>query len=432
MTPTNGRTMTEKMLARAAGIASCKAGDLVRPDPAWVIVHDGYVESLYKELSALGYRRIARPQRMAFVTDHDVIYTTTRAAERGAANRRIAAEWQVGHFSDAGRDGHGHLYPMESGMVQPGSFVFAYDMHCTNFGAIGAFALGVLGEISVVAATGSLTVQVPGAVRVRLDGRFAPGVHARDLGFKLSHALTSGQIPVEYDARVFEFCGPAVDAMSVAARVGLCNTLTEIGVAHTLFPPMTYRNEPCPELAGLVGDEDADYEATIDWNLSELVPQVALPGSPDNAATVETVAGQAIDQAYLGSCGSAMYEDFRDAAQFLRGKSLSPRVRMVVVPGTIEIARRLTDDGILEVFIDAGATVLPPGCGPCAGGRSSLLAPGEVSISTAATNNHGRMGAATSRAYLASPLTVAASAVAGEIVAPLPWPGDGTASLEIS
>ncbi|MBA2963526.1 MULTISPECIES: 3-isopropylmalate dehydratase large subunit [Ramlibacter] len=413
-------TMAEKMLARAAGLAACKAGDMLQPEPDAVIVHDGYVESLYKELSGLGYRRISRPERMAFVTDHDVIYTTPRVAERGLANRRIAREWRVGHFSDVGQNGHGHLFPMETGMVRPGHVVFAYDPHCTNFGAIGALALGVLGEICVVAATGTLLTQVPGSVRVTLTGAWRPGVHARDLGFALSHALTSGRLAAPYDGRVFEFCGPAVEAMPIASRVGLCNTLTEIGALSVLFPPMTLDGRPVPELASLVGDDDAGYEADVGWDLSALEPQVALPGAPDKAAPLASVADQRIDHAYIGSCGSAMYEDFSEAAAFLRGRSLAPGVRMVVVPGTTRIARRLSDDGVLQVFLDAGASVLPPGCGPCAGGRTGQLAAGEVSISTAATNSAGRMGSPTSLAYLASPLTVAASAVAGRITAPHP------------
>lgn len=415
-------TMAEKVLARASGVPACKAGDMLQPDADCVIVHDGYVESLYKDLTGLGYRRITRPERMAFVTDHDVIYTTPRVAERGLANRRIAREWRIGHFSDAGQNGHGHLFPMETGMVRPGMFVFAYDPHCTNFGAIGALAFGVLGEISVVAATGTLLTQVPPTVRVTLTGALRPGVHGRDLGFALCQALTSGRLGAAYDGRVFEFAGPAVDAMPVATRVALCNTLTEVGALSVVFPPMSLDGRPVAELAALAGDADADYEATIEWSLSDLDPQVALPGAPDKAASLASVAGQRIDHAYIGSCGSAMYEDFSEAAAFLRGKSLAPGVRMVVVPGTTRVARRLADDGVLQVFLDAGATVLPPGCGPCAGGRTGLLAPGEVSISTAATNSAGRMGSPTSLAYLASPLTVAASAVAGRIADPQPIP----------
>jgi 3-isopropylmalate/(R)-2-methylmalate dehydratase large subunit len=412
------RTMTQKILARACGLPDCQVGDMVTPQADGVFVHDGYLESLYKELTALGYRRIVHPERVSVVTDHDVIYTTPRAAERGAANRRIVREWRIGRFSDVGQDGHGHVFPMEKGTVRAGMFIFSYDPHCTNFGAVGALALGMLGEISVVAATGTAAIQVPPAVRVRLDGRFQPGVHARDLGFALSGALTSGRLAAPYDGRVFEFCGPAVDGMPVATRVALCNTLTEIGAASVLFPPVTFDGKPVAALADLAGDPDAPYEASIEWDLSDLVAQAALPGAPDNAVPLADVAGLRIDSAYLGSCGSAMYEDFAASAVYLRGRTLAPGVRMVVVPGTARVAQRLADDGILRIFTEAGATVLPPGCGPCAGGRTGQLAEGEVSISTAATNSAGRMGSPKSLAYLASPLTVVASAAHGRITDP--------------
>lgn len=411
-------TMTEKMLARASALESCCAGDLIHPDPAIVIIHDGYIETAYKELSGIGYKRITNPERVAFITDHDVIYTSQRVAEKARANRRIAKEWRAGHFSDAGQNGHGHIFPMEIGMVEPGMFLIAYDMHCSTFGAIGAYALASGNETSVVLATGSLMTEVPRAFRIRLAGEFKPGVHARDLGFRLAHSFTSGERDLPYDSRVFEFTGPGARSMPVAARVALCNTLTEIGAAHVLFPPIRYTGEPIPELDWLEGDADANYEAEFELRLDTLTPQVALPGAPDNAAAIEDVTGRPIDHAYLGSCGSAMYEDFSAAAELMKGQTLAPGVRMAVVPGTTQIARRLADEGILQIFIDAGATVLPPGCGPCAGGRSGMLAAGEVSISTAATNSAGRMGAPTSEAYLGSPLTVAASAISGRITDP--------------
>lgn len=411
-------TMAEKALARAAGRASARAGDMVEPDPALVIIHDGYVETAHRQLSSIGYRRITNPERVVFVTDHDVIYTTPRAAERARTNRRVAAEWRIGRFFDAGQGGHGHIFPMESGLVRPGMFLFAYDMHSTNFGAIGAMAPAVGPDIVVVLATGTLLTEVPRSIRVDLAGAFRPGVHPRDLGFRLAHEIKEGRLACPYDNRVVEFGGPAVEAMPVATRVGLCNTLTEIGVANTLFPPTTFGGEAVPDLAHLRADPDAEYETRIALRLDELGPQVALPGAPENAVDVAEVAGRPIDHAYIGSCGSSMYEDFVAAFQAMRGRPLASGVRLVLVPGSTRIAQRLAAEGLAQGFADAGAILLPPGCGPCAGGRSGLLAPGEVSISTAATNTPGRMGAADSLAYLGSPLTVAASAVAGRIVDP--------------
>jgi len=409
-------TMIEKMLARASGADAVRAGEVVYPDPELVIIHDGYVESAWKELSGIGYRRITNPERVVFVTDHDVIYTTPRLAERAAANRRIARDWRVGRFFDAGQGGHGHIFPMETGLVRPGMFLFAYDMHCSNFGALGVCALAVGPEIVAVLATGTLLTEVPQTLRLTLSGDWRPGVHPRDLGFRLGQELTTGARDAAYDGRVVEFAGPAVGGLSMAARVGLCNTLTEIGAAHTLFPPMTPAGAPV--LAELESDPGAVFESEIAIDLDAMTPQVALPGAPENAVNVGEAAGRRIDHAYIGSCGSSMYEDFVAAAAIMRGQRVAAGVRLVLVPGSVGIAQRLAEEGLTRQLTDAGAILLPPGCGPCAGGRSGMLAPGEVSISTAATNHTGRMGAPTSEAYLGSPLTVAASAVAGRIVDP--------------
>jgi 3-isopropylmalate/(R)-2-methylmalate dehydratase large subunit len=409
-------TMAEKLLAKAAGRSNVKPGDVISPDPTLVILHDGYVETAHRQLSQIGYKRITNPQRVVILTDHNVINTSPRAIEQSRANRRIAAEWQVGAFFDVGRGGHGHIYPMEVGMVRPGMFLIAYDMHCTNFGAIGAFAMRAGPDIPIVLATGTLWTMVPQTLRIDLTGAFKPGVYARDLGFKLSSDLTSGRLGIEYDDRVIEFGGEGTAAMPISERVALCNTLTEIGVNNVLFPPLSFSGEKATD--GVTSDEDATFENRISLDLSELGPQVALPGGPDRAVDIAAAVGRPVDQAFIGSCGSGMYEDFERAAKLVRGKTIAPNVRFFVVPGTIAIAQRMMDNGLTKDFMDAGAIFLPAGCGPCAGGVGAPLGPGEVSISTAATNGAGRMGARDAECYLASPMTVAASALAGRIVDP--------------
>lgn len=410
-------TMTEKLLARAVGRDHVRPGDVISPDPELVIMHDGYVETAHKELSEIGYRSITNADRVMIITDHNTIQTTPRSIEQSRANRRIAAEWKVGHFFDVGRGGHGHIYPMEAGMVKPGMFLFAYDMHCTNFGAVGALALRAGPDIPMVLATGSMWTVVPETLRVELTGSFSRGVHARDLGFKLSADLSSGRHGMEFDHRVVEFAGDAVEAMPLAARVALCNTLTEIGVSGVIFPPLSPTGA-APDERWVRSDPDAHFESHLKLNLADLEPQVALPGGPDRAANVSDVAGRAVDHAYLGSCGSGMYEDFALSASILSGHRVAPNVRFFVVPGTIAIAKRMADEGLTQLFMDAGAILLPAGCGPCAGGIGAPLGPGEVSISTAATNGAGRMGSKEAECFLASPITVTASAIAGHIVDP--------------
>lgn len=410
-------TMAEKLLAKAAGRPSVNPGEVIAPDPELVILHDGYVETSYRHLSQLGYRRITNPERVVIITDHNVINTSARAVEQSRANRKIAAEWKVGHFFDVGRGGHGHIYPMEAGMVRPGMFLIAYDMHCTNFGAIGAFAMRAGPDIPVVLATGTLWTMVPKTLRIDLVGGFEHGVYARDLGFKLSSDLTSGRLGAEYDDRVVEFGDVAVDMMPLSERVALCNTLTEIGVNNVIFPPLSLSGAE-DDLGWQLSDPDAEFERRLTIDLGELSPQVALPGAPDRAVDVGSAAGRAIDQAFIGACGSAMYDDFERAAGIVRGKKVAPNVRFFVVPGTIAIAQKMMETGLTREFMDAGAIILPAGCGPCAGGVGAPLGPGEVSISTAATNGAGRMGAHDAECYLASPVTVTASAIAGRIVDP--------------
>ena len=409
-------TMAEKLLARAVGRASVKPGDVITPDPEIVIMHDGYVETAHRQLTQLGYKRITNPKRVVILTDHNVITTSPRAIEQSRANRRIAAEWQVGAFYDVGRGGHGHIFPMETGMVRSGMFLISYDMHCTNFGAIGAFAMRAGPDIPVVLATGTMWTMVPETLRIDLTGAFQPGVYARDLGFKLSRDLTSGALGVEYDDRVVEFGGEAVASMPVSERIALCNTLTEIGVNNVLFPPLSFTGEKTA--GGVVSDDDARFESLITLDHRTHDPQVALPGGPDRAVDIATAIGRPVDQAVLGACGSGMYEDFERAAALVRGKTIAPNVRFFVVPGTNAIAQRMMESGLTKDFMDAGAIFLPAGCGPCAGGVGAPLGSGEVSISTAATNGAGRMGARDAECYLASPVTVAASALAGRISDP--------------
>lgn len=404
-------TAVQKLLAKAAQQTHVDIGDVIYPTPEWIVIHDGFVEGAYRELTALGFKSLRDPARTMFVTDHEVAYTSPLAIARGTAIREIASRWQVGHFFDVGRGGHGHLFPLENGIVKPGMFLFAYDMHCTTFGAIGALALAVGPEITAVLATGTLWTQVPHTIRFDLRGSLPVGSHARDAGFVLTHALAK-RWDIDFDHRVIEFGGPGAALLDVPARVALCNSVTELGIASVLFsaPP------DGAQLARYDSDAQAPFEHRIEFDLSHIEPHVALPGGPENAVPIADAAGRDIQHAFIGSCGSGMYQDFVDAAALLRGQRIAPGVRLFVTPGSVATARRLADDGIAQAFMDAGAIVLPAGCGPCAGGVMAPLGPNEVSISTAATNHRGRFG--DGEAYLGSPLTVAASALRGCITDP--------------
>ena len=296
-------------------------------------------------------------------------------------------------------------------------FLMCYDMHCTNFGAVGALAMAVGPEVTSVLATGTIWTEVPHTVSIRLNGQLPKGSHPRDVGFMLAHGFATGRWNLKHDYRVIEFGGPGLAGLQLSDRVALCNSVTEMGVANVLFngPPPGISVDGAPDF---LSDPDAPYEATIDFDLSDIQPQLALPGGPDRAASVVDHVGRPVNHAVIGSCGSGMYQDFVDAAEIMRGRRVADGVRMFVVPGTPATAKRLANEGISQVFIDAGAMILPSGCGPCAGGNMAPLGPGEVSIATAATNHSGRFGAKEAEIYLGSPLTVAASALSGCLADP--------------
>jgi 3-isopropylmalate/(R)-2-methylmalate dehydratase large subunit len=355
-------TAVQKLLARAASRDHVEVGEVVYPTPELVIIHDGFVEAAYRELTFLGFKTIRNPERTVFVTDHEVAYSSPLAVARGSAIREIAKRWKIGQFFDVGRGGHGHLFPLETNMVRPGMFLFAYDMHCTTFGAVAALALGIGPEVTAVLAMGTVWTQVPATIRIDLTGRLNRGSHARDVGFVLAHGLASGRWGVDYDYRVIEFGGPGAETLDLPARVALTNSVTELGIATVLFsvPPPGFDPD---EVAGFLSDPLAKYQERIEINLADIVPQVALPGGPENAAPVTSVEGREIQHAFIGSCGSGMYQDFADAAQLLRGRRIAEGVRMFVVPGSVATAQRLADEGIAQIFMEAGAMILPAGCG---------------------------------------------------------------------
>ena len=417
-----GMTAVEKVLARKAGRASVQPGEVVYPDPDFIMIHDGLVRGAKRELDSLGINRLARPDKVVMVTDHEVIYGSPRAAEFGVINRNAAKAWGVKQFFDVGRGGHGHIFPMESGMLLPGMFYFDNDRHSTNAGAIGAFGFRVGAEISRVLATGTNWVTVPATLRLVLKGKLKRGVYARDVGFYIARLIRQGTIPFEMDYRALEFAGD-LDSFDLAERTALCNSPTELGAYGVFFPPseriLAFARERAQrEFAPIFPDPDASYEKQAVLAIDGIEPQVALPGGIQTSVDISEAAGQPIDHAFIGSCGSGMYEDLATAASFLKGRRVAPGVRLFVAPGSERTTRRMAADGLLNVLVEAGAILLPAGCGPCNDAVVGPLHAGEVSISTASNSNAGRFGSKQARLFLGSPATVAASAVAGAITDP--------------
>ena len=417
-----GLTAVEKTLAAKSGLATVRPGDVVYPDPDFIMIHDGVVMGAKRELDALGINRLAAPEKVVMVTDHDVIYGSARAAERGAFNRKAARDWGVRNFFDVGRGGHGHVFPMECGMLLPGMFYFDNDRHSTNAGAIGAFGFRMGTEISRVLATGTNWVMVPKTVRVTIRGKLRRGVYARDVGFRLATLIANGTLDADLDYRVLEYAGD-LEQFDLAGRAALCSSPTEVRAYGVFLPPSEAilahaRVVAKQPFTPVYPDADACYEADLVLDVSALEPQVALPGGVHNAVDVAAAAGTKIDHVFVGSCGSGMYPDLETAAALLKGRRIAPHVRMFVAPGSEASTQRMAREGLMQVFIEAGAVMLPAGCGPCNDAVIGPVHSGEVSISTAANNNSGRFGAKDAQLYLGSPATVTASAIAGEITDP--------------
>ncbi|MDB5804106.1 MAG: hypothetical protein JWN73_1428 [Betaproteobacteria bacterium] len=421
-----GYTAIEKVLGRTsrdpAHRGGVRAGTLLYPEPDMVMIHDALVKEAKREMDAAGIARVHNPDKVLMVSDHDVLYGSARAAERGAFNRKTAQTWQIKNFYDAGQGGHGHIFPMESGLVLPGMFYFDNDTHSTNAGAVGAFGMRVGNEISRVLGTGTTWVTVPRTVQLKLIGKLQEGVQARDIGFYMGREIKAKRLAFDLDYRILEYGGD-LDQLGFGARVALCSTATEMRAAGVFVPPSGAILGYCRKHAKrpfepVYSDADAEYDAVATIDLSGIEPQVVLPGNVSNSADIAESLGTAVDHAFIGSCGSGMYEDMLSAASFLKGRKVAEGVRLFIVPGSERSTKRMLADGLMQIFVDAGAMVLPAGCGPCNDAVVGPLASGETSISTSTNNNTGRFGPKDARLFLGSPATVAASALSGKITDP--------------
>ena len=415
-----GQTITEKILSRICG-RRVSAGEVVMPEAELITVHDWYTANAFRTLDEYGVTKLHDASRVLLVTDHEPLAVSPQAFARQQAVRNIARRFGVAH-RDSGRGGLGHVFPIEEGLVTPGMFVFAYDPHVTNYGALGALGVAVLTEIPEVIACGSVWLQVPETLRVDIVGSLPFGVFARDVAQKLigSHA------PALFEDAVVEYGGPGLAALGMDARQTLCNTPVELGAVSSLVEPdalcMAYAKPRAQRpIHAMLPDADAAYRARVTLDLSAIAPQVALPPTPDNVVDVTEVAGLPVGHAFIGSCASGMLDDLRVAAAVLRGRQVAPGVRFIVTPASQQVAADAAAEGLMEVFLRAGAMVTAAGCGVCAAGRIGGVASGEVSIGTGTRNEPGRLGAHDAVLHIAGPATVAASAVAGAIADPRPF-----------
>jgi 3-isopropylmalate/(R)-2-methylmalate dehydratase large subunit len=413
--------ITEKILAKASGKKEVHPGEIVDANVDMVMVHD-----LTGPLTVEAFRKIGTPKvwdnkKAVIILDHQVPAESVKAAELHKTMRNFAKEQNL-TFYDVGRGGICHQVMPEKGHVAPGNVIVGADSHTCTYGAFGAFATGIGStEAAAVFATGKIWFKVPPTIKVNVKGKFKKYVTPKDLILNIIGNLSvDGAI---YKAA--EFTGPTIKTMSVAGRMTLCNMAVEMGAKNGIIAPdettrefLQDRIPRIPDFKGLQSDKDAEYERTVEFDVSNMQPQVACPSSVDNVKPVSEVSNVAVDQAFIGSCTNGRIEDLRLAAQVLKGNKVKDGVRALVIPASQEVWRQAMQEGLLEIFTDAGAIVCGSACGPCLGGHIGLLAAGESCISSSNRNFIGRMGSTQANVYLASPATVAASAITGKLTDP--------------
>ena len=415
-----GMTMTQKILARRAGLPSVKAGQLIEADLDLVLGNDITAPVAIKEMNRFRKEGVFDKDKIALVPDHFVPAKDIKSAENCKCVREFAHRNKITNYFEVGQMGIEHALLPEQGLVAPGDVIIGADSHTCTYGALGAFSTGV-GSTDMAAgmATGKAWFKVPSAIQFHLTGKLSPKVSGKDV---ILHII--GMIGVDgalYQS--MEFTGPGVGELSMDDRFTISNMAIEAGGKNGIFPvdekTLAYEKEHgAAEGVIFEADPDAEYEKTYEINLSEIKPTVSFPHLPENAKTFDEIPEIRIDQVVIGFCRIGRSSDRRSAAAILKGRHVAEGMRCIVIPATNRIYLEALKEGLIETFIEAGAVVSTPTCGPCLGGYMGILAAGERCVSTTNRNFVGRMGDTTSEIYLASPATAAASAIAGVIADP--------------
>ena len=412
-------TISEKIFsARCA--KDVRAGDVMMAPVDAAMIHDITGPLAIDKFVEMGGTTVFDPAKVILLFDHQVPADSIPAAKNHVMMRRFADDQGILNYDV--HEGVCHQVAVEKGRVLPGDIVVGSDSHTCTYGAVGAFATGIGStDMGFALRFGALYFRIPESIRADVTGTFAPRVGAKDLVLSIIGDL--GADGATYKA--VEFTGPAMEAMDIPGRMTCCNMAIEMGGKTGIVPPdattraylaaieaRTTRQED------LTPDDDAAYAAWKDYDVTDLAPQVAVPHNVDNVVDVTEVAGTPVNQVFIGSCTNGRYEDFAEAAEVLKDGSFSPDIRVIIVPSSRTEYLKTLRSGLLERFVEAGAIVEGPSCGPCMGGACGLLAPGEVSLSTSNRNFRGRQGSTEAEVYLCSPATAAASAMSGVITDP--------------
>ena len=413
-----GLTIAEKILAAKSGKTSVHPGEIVEAYPDLVMSHTATWRSV-SVMNKVGATKLYDPARLAVVLDHIAPAKSEKNAADHQACRTFVRKYGVQKFYDVDA-GIAHLVLMEHGHVAPGDLIVGTDSHCTIYGSLGALGTGIgYTEVTSVWITGKLWMKVPETFKITLTGELRPGVYSKDLMLHLIGTL--GADGCSYKS--VEFYGSAAD-LSVSERMTMTNLAMEMGVKCAFIPPdanteeyLKGRLKDASRYRPVRADADAVYERELNVDLSRLEPMVACPHEVQNTKPIAQVEGTRIDQAFLGSCANAKYEDLAVAARILKGRHIHPNVRFIITPGSKEIMLEAVKSGVAATLLEAGGLFTNPGCGACAG-DGGVMADGEVCLSTANRNFLGRMGSSKAEIYLSSPATLAASAIKGAIADP--------------
>lgn len=415
-----GMTMTQKILAAAAGLDEVKAGQLIEADLSLVLGNDITSPVAIHEMDKFDQKGVFDKDKIALVLDHFVPNKDIKSAEHCKCVREFACQHDITNYFDVGQMGIEHALLPEKGLVVAGDVVIGADSHTCTYGALGAFSTGV-GSTDMAAgmATGKAWFKVPSAIKFVLTGKPNKWVSGKDI---ILHII--GMIGVDGALyKSMEFVGDGIANLSMDDRFTIANMAIEAGGKNGIFPvdekTVAYMKEHfTKEFTVYEADEDAAYDAVYTIDLAQLKPTVAFPHLPENTKTIDECGEIAIDQVVIGSCTNGRMEDLRVAAEILKGRQVKKGLRCIVIPATQKIYLQAIEEGLVQTFIEAGAVVSTPTCGPCLGGYMGILAAGERCVSTTNRNFVGRMGDVTSEVYLASPAVAAASAVTGKISCP--------------
>ncbi|MDR3562307.1 MAG: 3-isopropylmalate dehydratase large subunit [Negativicutes bacterium] len=414
-----GMTMTEKILARHAGLDQVVPGQLIKARLDLILVNDITGAPAIKEFDKIG-NPVFDKEKIVMVPDHFVPNKDIKSAEQAKIMKDFARKHNITHYFEVGRMGIEHVLLPENGLVAPGELIIGADSHTCTYGAVGAFSTGVgHTDAGAAMAAGETWFKVPSSIKVELTGKPSRWVTGKDVILTLIGMI--GVDGARYQS--LEFSGPGVAELTMTDRLTIANMAVEAGAKNGIFPVDAVTQAyvgPRVKRAYIPvsADPDAQYDRTVAIDLGKLTPVVALPFLPENVKPVSEISPTPIDQVIIGSCTNGRIEDLAQAAEIIAGREIHPAVRAIVIPGSQAVYMEAMHKGYIEIFIKAGAVVSTPTCGPCCGGHMGILAAGERAVSTTNRNFRGRMGHVDSEVYLAGPAVAAASAILGRIALP--------------